>query len=88
MAGHVQRFLAVSLLVSSNRQKKFQVFVSLKGKNGTFVSLTVFSVYFKVTVINDINLINCVNCFFLTHENKFSLTVCQIVNGGTVNGCL
>ena len=70
MAGHVQRFLAVSLLVSSNRQKKFQVFVSLKGKNETFVSLIVFSVYFKVTVINDINLINCVNCFFFNSRKQ------------------
>ena len=66
-----------------------------KGKNGTFVSLTVFYVFLKLLVVNDVNFINGINgrysaissCFLQLmalavqqSASKCLLTVCQIVN--------
>ena len=87
MAGHVPTFSNRFVISFSNRQKKIQVVVSFKGKNGTFVSFTVFPVYFKVTVINDINLINCVNYFFNSRFVK-SLTAEPLTVVCSINGVI
>ena len=71
--GTFQIFLAVSLTVSSNRKReKFQVAVNFKGKNGTFVSLTAFTFFFKLPLVNYLNFINNVDGKFSTIVNGLS----------------